>query len=80
LLEKLKPLFLSFSRDELEVIWRGYLTSRGLDPNQGLPFATAEDMWNQLSSGGVYQAELAAPLLTDPEARHIVQKLLGAEV
>jgi hypothetical protein len=75
---RLKPYFLSLTPEEAQYVWSRYINSRGL-PASPFPW-DVESMWTELNNAGVFQSELVAPLLTDPEAKYIVQKLLGAEV
>jgi hypothetical protein len=79
MLTRLKPYFLTLTEDEAEYVMTRYVSSLGARYTDDW-HRSVEHLWHVLCSQGIYTSELASPLLTDPEARGILRKLLGAEV
>lgn len=78
MIQALRPNFLKLTKAEQWTIWKGLCSARGL-PCHTMPFHSAARMFDELSSAGVYHAEIVSFLWIDDKHRDLIKRLTAMD-
>lgn len=79
MIPRFRPVFAKLSRNEIQTVWYHLCKYRGFRPTSA-PWFNGEKMYDDLDSAGVYQAEVAAGLISEVNHRALLRKILGEQV